>query len=241
HHRWPLHTSDVEVAAARVEKDIEQRKAAAFYGDHRVKYEDMVAAWAEKFIVHQVGPNTWRRYAVSLKQLEPFLLPLYLDQIDKAKISEIVEHRRAAGVSTATIRRDLTALSSVLEYAEVENNPALPRLKRLKERRDPIVLPEDAHILRMVKRAPGNLAAMAEAARRTGCPKGELVTAERAKLDHTRRQLTVRGKGNKSRVIDLDFGGAYEVLRKLPVRLGCKWLFWHGEGEPYRNLSSRFA
>jgi integrase/recombinase XerD len=27
----------------------------------------------------------------------------------------------------------------------------------------------------------------------------------------------------------------------LPVRLGCKWLFWHGDGEPYRNLSSRFA
>ena len=59
--------------------------------------------------------------------------------------------------------------------------------------------------------------------------------------DHNHRQLTVRGKRNKTRVVDLDFGGAYDIIRKLPVRLGCKWLFWHGDGEPYRNLSSRFA
>ena len=71
----------------------------------------------------------------------------------------------------------------------------------------------------------------------TGCRLEELVTAPRAKLDHTRRQLTARRKRNKPRVIELDFGGAYELLRKLPVRRGCRWLFWHGDAEPYRNLS----
>jgi integrase/recombinase XerD len=118
---------------------------------------------------------------------------------------------------------------------------ALSRLRRLKERRDPIVLPEPTDIQFVIGRAPGRFAALVEAAWRTGCRLSELVSVERAKLDHTRRQLTVRGKGNKVRVIDLDFGGAYELLRKLPVHLKSKWLFCHHDGEPYRNVSSRFA
>jgi integrase/recombinase XerD len=215
--------------------------AAVFYGDNRIRYRDIVASWAEKFIVHEVGPKTARRYAVSLRQLEPVLIDLFLDQIDRVKIGEIVDYRRAAGVSTATIRRDLTALGSVLDFAEVPDNPALERLRKLKERRDPIVLPEVADIRRMIARCPGRLSALVEAAWKTGCRQEELVAAERNKLDHQRRQLTVRGKRNKQRVIDLDYEDAYELLRALPARLGCKWLFWHHDGEPYRNVASRFA
>lgn len=238
--RWTLRTSDVEVARARVQEDIARLTAAAFYSDNRVRWEDIVASWAERHIVHEVGPLTARRYAVSLRALEPALLGCFLDQVDRTKVSEIVDMRRAAGVSTATIRRDLTALGSVLSFADVDDNPALERLRKLKERRDPIVLPEPAHIRRMIERAPGRIPALIEAAWLTGCRLNELVSAERSKLDHSRRQLTVRGKGNKTRTIDVD-GRAYELLRALPVRLGCKWLFWHGDGEPYRNLSSRFA
>jgi len=36
----------------------------------------------------------------------------------------------------------------------IEANPVLPRLGRLKERRDPIALPEPAHIEILVRRAP---------------------------------------------------------------------------------------
>ena len=239
--RWSLRTDDVEAARTIVAADVEALKAEAYPAGNRVRYDDMFAAWGERHITHEVGPSTARRYAVSLKQLEPFLRGRFLDEVDKELIAAIVDGRRAAGVATATIRRDLTALSSVLAFADVDDNAALARLKRLKERRDPIVLPEAAHIERMIGRAPGRLGALVHAAWLTGCRLEELVTAERGKLDHARRQLTVRGKGNKTRVIDLDFGGAYEVLRAQPARLGCKWLFWHGQGEPYRNLSSRFA
>lgn len=240
-HRWTLRTGDVELARVRVAEDIARLKASAHYGDSRVKYEDIAASWAERHIMHEVGETTARRYAVSLKQLEPHLLNCFLDQVDKGKIDEIVTARRAAGVSTATIKRDLTALSSVLTFADVADNPALARAKRLKERRDPITLPEVAHVQRVIERMPGRLAALVETAWKTGCRLDELVTAERQKLDHARRQLTVIGKGNKLRVIDLDYGGCYELLRALPARLGCKWLFWHGKGESYKNLSSRFA
>jgi integrase/recombinase XerD len=240
--RWSLRTGDVELARQVVAADIQRLKAEVFHPDQtRVRYEDMFSAWAERHIAHEVGALTVKRYAVSLKQLEPFLCGKFKDEIEKGLISTIVDARRAAGVSTATIKRDLGALANVLDYNDVEPNVARDRLKKLKERRDPIVLPDMVHIERMVRRAPGCLSALIHVAWLTGCRLDELVGAERAKLDHHRRQLTVRGKRNKTRVVDLDFGGAYDVLRKLPVRLGCRWLFWHDDGVPYRNLSSRFA
>ena len=240
--RWSLRTGDVELAREIVAADIERLKAEFFNPDYsRVRYEDMFASWAERHIAHEVAGLTVKRYAVSLKQLEPFLRGKFKDEIDKVLISTIVDARRAAGVSTATIKRDLGALASVLDYNEVEPNVARDRLKKLKERRDPIVLPETSHIERMIRRVPGCLGGLVHVAWLTGCRLDELASAERTRLDHNRRQLTVRGKRNKLRVVDLDFGGAYDVIRKLPVRLGCKWLFWHGDGEPYRNLSSRFG
>jgi integrase/recombinase XerD len=177
--------------------------------------------------------------------MRPFLEGLYLDQIDSRKVKEIVQARRDAGVSIATIRRDLTALSSVLEFAidegdrDDDDNPALFRLKRLKERRDPIVLPDHSFIEHVIGRASPAMRGLIRAALVTGCRLSELTTAHRSQLDHDRRQLTVTGKGNKLRVIDLD-GGGYEVLRALPARLGCNWLFWHHDGSPFTGAAVAF-
>jgi integrase/recombinase XerD len=243
--KWSLRTGDIKTAESRVAAERERQIAAVYYGDDRKTCEDVVNAWTDHHISHSVAANTARRYAVSLGQLDRFL-PVHLDEINKTTVTSIVDGRRAAGASTATIRRDLTALSSVLEYAIDQDwraegdNPALSRLKRLKERRDPIVLPEPADIERMIRRAPAAFGAMIRAAWLTGCRLDELVQAERSRLDHVRKQLTVIGKGNKLRVIDLD-SEAYDLLARLPVRLGCKWLFWHHDGSQYRNASSRFA
>ena len=103
------------------------------------------------------------------------------------------------------------------------------------------MLPEHLHIARVIGRAPGRLAALIEVALKTGCRQDELVHALRTNFDYQRRQLTVIGKRNKLRVIDLDFGDCHELLRAQPVRLGCKWLFWHHDGERYKNLASRFS
>ncbi|MGD0421497.1 MAG: tyrosine-type recombinase/integrase [Xanthobacteraceae bacterium] len=246
--RWSLRTDDVELAKQLVAEDIARMKAAAFHGDQRVRYEDMAAAWGERHILHEVGARTAHRYAVSLAQIEPFLIECFLDEIDRDKISQIVEARRAKGVKTATIRRDLTALASVLDYAEVENNPARARLVKLKERRDPIVLPEPPHIERVISRAPAAIAPLIRLAWSTGCRLEELTTAEHGRVDKVRKQLTVVGKGNKLRVIELGAAG-YEIVRALTPRIGCKWLFWQdvtgADGKttfsPLRDVSSRFA
>ena len=109
--RWSLRTSDVELARQMVATDIERLKVEVSYPDHtRVRYEDMLASWAERHIAHEVSGLTVTRYGVSLRQLEPFLRGKFKDEIDKGLISTFVDARRAAGVSTATIERDLGAL-----------------------------------------------------------------------------------------------------------------------------------
>lgn len=242
-YRWSLRTNDPKVARVRRRADRERYIAEVHYGDSRRSFEDVAEKWIEQ-IVRQISKKTVIRYACSLSQLAPFLDGKMLDQIDGALVGEIIARRGAEQVSNATIRRDLVALSSVMNFAVVNGwcdvNPVLARMRLVKERRDPITLPEPAAIERMIAVAPGMLAGLIRAAWLTGCRQDELVSVRRDKLDHPRRQLTVRGKGNKIRVIDLEPFGGYDVLRDLPVMIGRPWLFWTEGGVPFRNVSSKF-
>jgi len=241
-YKWSLRTSDIATARRRVKAERERLIAEAHFGEQRHRYEDVVAEWSVH-IATQVSPQTAERYAVSLAQLEPELLPLFIDEIGKSTVNAVVKRRREDGVSVATIRRDLTALSNVLEYAEDqdyrEGNPALARLRKLKERRDPIVLPEHVHIARVEARAGQMFGAMIHAALTAGCRQDELARAERRNYDAGRAQLTVRGKRNKLRTIELD-PDTNTILRKLPVCLGSRWLFWHGDGERFLDPATTF-
>ena len=242
--RGSLSTGNEKAARKRVRAWRRREIGIAKFGEDRKSYVEAFTAWTPH-IASQVGETTARRYAVSLGQLEEWLKPLFIDEIDKETISTVVRERRAQGVTTATIRRDLTALSSVIEFAidegwrTDESNPAERRQRKLKERRDPIVLPLGEDIAYVVERAPGNLARLIEAARDSGCRQDELVKAERRLLDRERRQLTIRRKGNQIRTISLP-DAAWRVVSAIPAHLTGKWLFWHGNGEPYRNVSARF-
>lgn len=244
--RGSLSTSHEATARRRAREWRDREVGVAKFGEDRKTYVEVFTAWSIH-IVTQVGPETAERYGVSLGMLEPWLKHLYLDEINKAVVSDIVRGRRKLhGVTTATIRRDLTALSSLIEYAIDEDwwpedraNPAEKRQKRLKEVRDPIVLPLAEDIAFVIARAPGNLAKMIEAARDSGCRQDELAKAERRRLDRERKQLTIRRKGNEERTIDVP-DAAWAVISTLPAHLRGRWLFWHGNGEPYRNVSARF-
>lgn len=226
-------------------------------------------AWG-KYIVPEVSASTLARYTSSLAVLQPHLEGLYLDEIDKPLIGSIVAARRDTAyvprgkkhpitVTTATIKRDLTALSSVLGYCVDEgwrdDNPVIAWLKpggrrksRLQERRDPIILPEHAHIQMVIDRAPGLFGKMIAAARKTGARLDELGKSQRPHFDKARKQLTVIGKRNKLRVLDLEDGGedfGFELFASLPAAIETKALFWHrpvrGSAQGYRQISSNFG
>lgn len=241
--RSPLRPGDRTLARERIEERRAAEIAALHFGKTKRSYDDVITAW-EDWIGGQVGARTAARYATSLAQMQNHLRGRPLPDITKGAVGEIVQARQSTGVTNATIRRDLTALSSVLSYAEAmdwyEGNPALLWLKKLSERRDPIILPDPAHIHRVLNRAPGLLRALTDAAWRTGARQEELVTARRNQFDGTAKQLTIIGKGNRLRVIDLE-GWGFETFRALPAALGGAHLFWHSNGLPYCNVSSRFA
>lgn len=185
--RWSLRTDDPKVARQRRQIERERVIASHHYGDHRRTLSEAVEAWG-KFVANEISKKTLTRYLCSLAVLQPHLEGLYLDEIDKKLIGSIVDSRRIPYVpkgkkhpiivTTATIKRDLTALSSVFDFCIGEEwlstNPAMDWLKpgsrksRLKEQRDPIELPEAAHIEMVIANATGRFADMIRAAVLTG-------------------------------------------------------------------------
>ena len=79
-------------------------------------------------------------------------------------VADIIRERQSAGVTNATIKRDLGALSSIMNFCIlqgwIEANPVLPKLALVPERRDPIVLPSDQDIALVIERAPGMVGQM---------------------------------------------------------------------------------
>src|SRR5262249_8555028 len=90
--------------------------ADVFHGDAKRNFVEVLELWAQ-WINKQVGPKTTDRYACSLDQMRPWLDGKELGEIDSRIVAEIVRARSGAGVTNATIKRDLVALSSVLNFA----------------------------------------------------------------------------------------------------------------------------
>jgi integrase/recombinase XerD len=241
---WSLHTDNPKIAAERRKAGKARMIADALHGDAVRSFVEVLDQWA-KWIVREVSPNTAKRYACSLDQLRPCLDGKMLADIDAKLIAAIIRDRSMQGVTNATIKRDLVALSSLLNYCIDQgwrdDNPALPRMRRMKEKRDPIMLPTPNSVAMVIDRAPGMIADMVRAAIATGAREDELLKGRREQIDHERRQLTLIGKGNKLRVIELEPFGGYDLLCGLPAFVGKPLLFWHGAGAPYRNFASQFA
>jgi integrase/recombinase XerD len=257
--KWSLRTDNPEVAASRRKAERDRVVAAQRYGDQRRTFAEAMEGWG-RFIVDQISASTLDRYVTSLAVLQPHLEGVYLDEIDPALVGAIVAARRdvpaiptgrkhPVTASIATIKRDLTALSSVMDFCVDEgwrdDNPVIAWLKpggrrksRLQERRDPIQLPDPAHIRMVIDAAPGMMADMIGAAVKTGARLDELAKGDRNHFDRERRQLTVVGKRNKLRVIDLVDGGddfGFEIFARLPVSFETKALFWHRREAKHRS------
>lgn len=243
-YRWSLHTSDPAIARAKYEAGRERLIGDAYHGGSPRSFVEALEGWS-RWIERRARPKTVQRYACSLDQLRDFLDGKRLSEFNGRLIAEIIRARTAAGVSNATIKRDLVAVSSVINYAIdqgwIESNPVLARMRRVKEHRDPITLPRPEDIELVTERAPGMVKALLQVAMMTGARQDELLQARRDDVDHDRRQLTVTGKRGRRRTIALDPFEGYETLRALPAYVGSPLLFWHGSGAPYRNFSSQFA
>lgn len=197
-----------------------------------------------------LSASTVKRYLVSLKQMRPLLDGKLVHEIDNALLKQIVKVRKAAFVTIATIRRDLTAISSVLDHAAdedwIEANPVLAFLHKrrkkggLREKHEPIVLPEAGSIAMMLAASPARFADAQEFAREVGMRQEEIFGLERQQLSARDGTITMVGKGRKLRVIPYT-ARAQEIVDRQPTYLGSRYVFWHSDGERWKSPGSRFT
>jgi integrase/recombinase XerD len=245
--RWSLQTDDPKIAKERRQAG-KQRAIADIHGDAQRSFAEVMAEWAP-WIQGSCGAKTVQRYACSLDQWAPHLENKMLHQLTPRFIADIVRGRQKEGVTNATIKRDLVAVSSVCNFAIAQgwrdDNPTLAAMKAIKEKRFPIVLPEAVHVDRVIEHSPGMIADMVRVAAATGAREEELFTAHPNQIDHDRRQMMLVGKGRngtkKTRVIDLEPFRGYELVCALPAYVRSPFMFWHSDGQNYKNFASQFA
>lgn len=249
--RESLRTTDQ--AEARLRRD---RRIAELRGNLH-SWPEAIGRWLEEFLPENVDPSTAERYAVSIGQIDPAMVTdtttgrrvplseLPLERITQKTVGEIVSwSKQQRDATNATLRRDLTALSSVL-HASIgwgwrDDNPARTwDRSHIKERREPIVLPTAEEIERYCADVKPMWAAAVRFLVATGMRESEVFGLQRSQIsaDGTSITLTTT-KARRARVVPLSPTGVGIVVG-IPRHIKSSVVFWHGDGLPYRNVSSR--
>lgn len=254
-YRFSLRTRAEQVAKKRLKAERARIEDQAVFGiAGPVSWKSAVVSWTDYMeSARPVGADTFDRYRTSLKQLRPWLDQKDLHDIDVELLRDMVKGRLRQAVSNATVRRDLTAVSSVLAHAIDENwidaNPAHAfNRKRIPENRDPIILPTEADIAYTVGPVRTRFGDMMLLARETGMREEEVAGLEHISIDRAARVITFIGKRRKLRAIELT-RKALTIIDRQPRNLHCPYVFWHlvddGKGgqiaSRFRNVASNFA
>lgn len=245
-YRRSLRTTVRSEAVKRLEAFKKEVEHFRFYGENRVSWKRACLEWNEK-AVEALKPAVVKRYLVSIKQLRPVLDDLYVDQIDARTVAKAANRK---GVTNATLRRDLTAMSSVLTYCISQSWRADNPVKAwdrgvIRERRDQISPPEDADVARVLALCPGNFRLAVELLRNTGMRQEEAFSLEWPQVRGDEITLT-KTKTSRPRTIKLATkgGDAGDTIGRTVPRVRCAYVFWHKEGEEgatrYHNVASRF-
>ena len=244
-YRESLRTRSVAVAEKRMKAMKAEVVDRAYYGAAEAKtWPEAVIAWDAWIKRHKKREGTIKRYTVSLGQLRPWLDDKDVQRIDNDLVRQIVRDRAKLGVTNATIRRDLSALASVLDAAIDEGwtkeNPAHSfDRRRLKEQRDPITLPADESIAAVLALG-SRFVDMAAFSRLTGMREEEIASLRHDQIDRTRMAITLtHTKGRRARQVPI-CKSALAILDKQPQFLKSPFVFWRGDGERFLNVGSQF-
>lgn len=241
--RRSLRTTDRAEARRRFQAWAKELQGAAHFAERRMTWLAAVSRCMSEVFPHSLKPGALQRYKVSLKQLDGHFRNKYLDEITRRDVATYVGKR--AGVSNATKRRDLTAASQVFEAAAAwgacDHNPFLEfNRKTIRERREPIRPPDPGSVALVIARMPDRLADMVRFLYLTGCRQEEAASLEWPQVDLQRGEiLLTKTKTNRPRRITID-AATVALLSKLPRSIKSPVVFYHGNGERYRNVASRF-
>lgn len=246
-HRSSLRTANVSEAKVRLTAWRTQIERDVFGAGDAPTLKEAVLKWAAEVLPGKVKIGVRRRYLNSVHMTMPTLGNLRVSQIDERQIARHIS-TRAGRVSNATIRRDLTALSSVLSacvaWTWIHRNPAKTFDRSIiEEKRRTIILPTDADIEYALAVAPSPMVPLLRFLAETGMREMEAVTLEPKDIDWTGRKITlVRTKSSRPRALQWATrgGDAGRVLDAMPRPTGGV-VFPNRDGTEYRNVSSNFG
>lgn len=240
---FSLRTRSEAKAVERLENERKRITDQAYFGAAEpVSWEAAVVEWHSALPRLNLKPGTVTRYLVSLGQAREWFDGALVQKIDGAFIKRFVRDRSKRGASNATIRRDLSAISSVLGVAVdegwIEENPAkMIDRSRVKEKRDPIVLPDPDDISEVLALG-SRFIDMAEFARETGMRESEIVGLRHSQVRGAVATLT-ETKTSRVRAVTMT-AKALEIIGRQPRHYKAPYVFWRGDGEPFKNASAQF-
>ena len=244
-YRESLRTRSERVAVKRLAARREAIEDQVVYGiAGPIAWPEAVVSW-NIASADNIGERTLARYVCSLRQVRSHFDELAVHQISADTLKELIKARRRAGVKNATIRRDLTAISSVLDHCAdegwIEENPAasLNRRRIVPERTVRIMLPRESDIALALDRLPARVRDLFEFTRETGLRLEEVTSLRHSAVDRVEAIITVEnGKGSKVRAVPLT-PAALAIIDRQPRYIGKPWAFWQGKGERLTGISSR--
>lgn len=244
-YRESLRTRSLAIAERRLKAARQAIEDRVYFGaSEAVSWPQAVVAWDAWIKRQGKRPATIKRYLVSIIQLRPWLDDKDVQRIDADLVQQIVRERARRGTTNATIRRDLSALSSVLDAAIDEGwiteNPAHSfDRRRLKERREPIVLPDEQSIAAVLA-VESRFIDIAAFARLTGMREEEIASLRHGQIDRERMAITLtHTKGRRARQVPIN-KEALALLDKQPQFLKSQFVFWRGQGDRYKNVAAQF-
>jgi integrase len=250
--RRSLRTSDRTEAKRRLKAWKDEISHARHFGEARLTWQDAVTRYVTEVMPGSIKASTAKRYLVSFRQLAPHMHGRFVDTLAMKDIASVVGKRKTTGATNATIKRDLTAASRVFASARAwgasEHNPVREYLDQglVRERRDPITLPTDAEVREAVAKLPPSdpKRRVILLADQSGMREGEILTLTWPQVDMLRGISLDRTKTDAPRVVPLTdplLAEAVGTLSGTPRREGCPFVFWHSDGQPYRNFPAQFA
>jgi len=181
-----------------------------------VLFEDQAKEFLELY--SKQNKKSWMRDALSLKYLKEFFKDKNLSEITPDLIEKYKLERRVAGVSDATINRELACLKTLyakaIEWQKAEANPA-GKVKKFRERplKERILRPEENN--KLLETSSPELKPVLILALNTGMRKAEILNLRWDAVNFSKGFIHIEdSKSGRSRDIPLN-GLAFEALKEI--------------------------
>src|SRR5690606_10910358 len=244
HVRRSAHTSRKAEAQAFLARLLEEARASNVEGNRT--YDD---ARDRFFAEVRLKPRTRQTYLSNDRACQTVFAGRRLTEIDRRTLADHIGARKRAGVSDATIRRDLAFLSSLLGMAVrwgwLEANPITRMDKRgLREARPRTRFLTPAEFRRLVAAAPLYLKPILTLAVETSMRRAELLGLTVQSIDLERREIHLdKTKTNAPRRVPLTDTAMVTVegLLNAPNRPRSPYLLCRPDGRRYTDLKRAFS